>query len=62
MKTIKYRGYLTRVEFDDADRIFVRHLAGIKDVVGFHGTTVGELQQAFRESVDAYIAVSEQPC
>lgn len=62
MKTIKYRGYLTRVEFDDADRIFVGHLAGIKDMVGFHGTTVGELQQTFRESVDAYIAVSEQPC
>ena len=62
MKTMQYRGYFARVEFAEANRVFVGHLAGIKDMVSFHGTTVGELQQAFRESVDAYIAVSEQPC
>lgn len=62
MNTMQYRGYLARIEFDEADRIFVGHLAGIKDVVGFHGTTVDELQQAFRESVDAYAAISEEPC
>lgn len=62
MNAMQYRGYFARVEFDDADRIFVGHLAGIKDIVGFHGTTVGELEQAFRESVDACIAISEEPC
>ena len=53
---------MARGEFDDAGRIFVGHLAGIKDIVGFHGTTVGELEQAFRKSVDAYAAISEEPC
>ena len=62
MNTMQYRGYSARVEFDEADRIFVGHLAGIKDIVGFHGTTVDELQQAFRESVDTYAAISEEPC
>ena len=62
MNTMQYRGYMARGEFDDAGRIFVGHLAGIKDIVGFHGTTVGELEQAFRESVDAYAAISEEPC
>ena len=57
---MKYRGYTARIEFDEADRIFVGHLAGIKDIVGFHGTTVDELESAFRESVDHYIAISEQ--
>lgn len=62
MNAMQYRAYFARAEFDDADRIFVGRLAGIKDIVGFHGTTVGELEQAFRESVDAYAAVSEEPC
>ena len=60
MNKMKYRGYAARIEFDEVDRIFVGHLAGIKDIVGFHGTTVDELENAFRESVDHHIAISEQ--
>ena len=60
MNRMKYRGYAARIEFDEVDRIFVGHLAGIKDIVGFHGTTVDELESAFRESVDHYIAIGEQ--
>ena len=33
---MKYRGYTARIEFDEVDRIFVGHLAGIMDIVGFH--------------------------
>ena len=62
MNTMQYRDCFAQVEFDEADRIFVGHLTGIKDIVGFHGTTVDELEQAFRESVDAYAAISEEPC
>ena len=62
MNTMQYRGYFARVEFDEADRIFVGHLAGVKDIVGFQETTVDELEQTFRESVDAYAAISEEPC
>ena len=60
MNRMKYRGCTARIEFDEVDRIFVGHLAGIKDIVGFHGTTADELENAFRESVDHYIAISEQ--
>ena len=60
MNRMKYRAYSARIEFDEVDRIFVGHLAGIKDIVGFHGTTVDELESALRESVDHYIAISEQ--
>ena len=55
MNRMKYRGYTARIEFDEIDRIFVGHLAGIKDIVGFHGSTVGELESAFRESVDHHL-------
>ncbi len=60
MNKMKYRGYTARIEYDEEDRIFVGHLAGIKDIVGFHGSTVDELDRAFHESVDNYIAISEE--
>ena len=32
-----HNGYSARVEFDAANRVFVGHVAGIRDIVGFHG-------------------------
>jgi predicted HicB family RNase H-like nuclease len=55
-----YKGYSARIEFDDDDRIFVGHLAGIRDIIGFHGSSVDELEQAFHEAVDDYVAHCEQ--
>ncbi len=60
MNMMKYRGYAALIEYDEDDRVFVGHLAGIKDIVGFHGTAVDELENAFHESVDSYIAISEE--
>jgi predicted HicB family RNase H-like nuclease len=60
MNMMKYKGYIAQIEYDEEDRIFVGHLAGIKDIVGFHGTTVDELESAFHESVDNYLAISEE--
>lgn len=56
MNTLHYKGYNARIEFDDADRIFVGHLAGIRDIVGFHGSSVDELETAFHEAVNDYLA------
>ena len=60
MNMMKYKGYVARIEYDEEDRIFIGHLAGIKDIIGFHGTTVDELEDAFHESVDDYMAISEK--
>ncbi|PID33612.1 MAG: toxin-antitoxin system HicB family antitoxin [Thiotrichales bacterium] len=60
MNIMKYKGYVARIEYDNEDRIFVGHLSGIKDIVGFHGATVDELENAFHESVNNYIAISEK--
>ena len=56
MNTLLYKGYSAHIEFDEGDRIFVGHLAGIRDIVGFHGSSVDELEAAFHESVDDYLA------
>jgi predicted HicB family RNase H-like nuclease len=56
MNSMFYKGYNARIEFDSDDKIFVGHLAGIRDIVGFHGTSVAELETAFHEAVDDYLA------
>jgi len=55
MNTMKYKDYTARVEFDDRDNIFIGHILGIADVVGFHADNVGDLHKAFEEAVDDYI-------
>lgn len=55
MKAMTYKGYSARVEFDSDDEIFVGHIAGIEDIVGFHADTVADLKAAFRDSVEDYI-------
>jgi predicted HicB family RNase H-like nuclease len=60
MNMMKYGGYIATVEYDEEDRIFVGHLAGIGDIVGFHGASVDELERAFHEAVDNYLAISEE--
>jgi predicted HicB family RNase H-like nuclease len=57
---MRYRGYAARVEFDPEDRIFVGHVAGIRDTVGFHGTSVETLETTFREAVDDYLESCER--
>ena len=56
MKGMNYRGYYAKVEFDPEDHIFVGSIIGIRDVVGFHGESVAELETAFSEAVDNYLA------
>ena len=56
MNAMKYKGYAARIEFDADDRIFVGHLTGIRDIIGFHGSSVVELENAFHEAVDDYLA------
>jgi predicted HicB family RNase H-like nuclease len=60
MNTMTYNGYSARVEFDAEDRLFVGHIAGIRDIVGFHGESVNELEAAFHEAVDDYLAACKK--
>ncbi|MDY6988976.1 MAG: type II toxin-antitoxin system HicB family antitoxin [Thermodesulfobacteriota bacterium] len=48
------------IEFDAQDRIFFGRVAGIRDIVTFHGKTVDELEAAFKEAVDHYLATCAQ--
>ena len=62
---MKYRGYAARIEFDADDACFVGHIAGIQDVVGFHGESLDELNAAFTDAVEDYLEtcrrINKQP-
>lgn len=55
MNTMTHKGYAARVEYSEEDGCFVGHIAGIRDVIGFHGESVSELRAAFEEAVDDYL-------
>ncbi|MBM3236453.1 type II toxin-antitoxin system HicB family antitoxin [Candidatus Poribacteria bacterium] len=60
MNTMTYRGYATQIDYSDDDGCFIGHIAGINDVVGFHGESVAELRAAFEEAVDDYLETCEK--
>lgn len=55
MNTMTYKGYAARIEYSEDDGCFVGHIAGIQDIIGFHGDSTVELRQAFEEAVDDYL-------
>jgi predicted HicB family RNase H-like nuclease len=50
-----YKGYDAIVNFDDQASIFHGEVVNTRDVITFQGTSVRELQKAFRQSVDDYL-------
>ncbi|KAF3361772.1 hypothetical protein PHSC3_001662 [Chlamydiales bacterium STE3] len=54
---MKHKSYSSHIEYDDEAKIFHDEVLGIKDVITFQGTTVDEIEQAFDDSVDDYLAV-----
>ncbi len=57
MKPMTYRDFSAQIEYSEDDGCFVGHLAGIADIVGFHGDSVVELRAAFEEAVDDYLEI-----
>ena len=55
MNAMTYKGYAARVEYSEEDGCFVGHIAGIHDIVGFHGDSVAELRAAFADAVEDYL-------
>lgn len=60
---LEYKGYVGTV--DAVEGVFAGRVIGLRDVVTFEGATYPEVEQAFRESVDDYLAFcaerGEQP-
>ena len=57
---LQYKGYTGHVEFDDEAGLFHGEVIDLRDVVTFQGTSVEELEGAFRDSVDDYLEFCEE--
>jgi len=53
---MEYKGYVGKVEFDDAAGIVHGEVINTRDVITFQGVSVRELRKAFQDSVDDYLA------
>ncbi|MFZ3207875.1 MAG: type II toxin-antitoxin system HicB family antitoxin [Geobacteraceae bacterium] len=53
---MEYKGYIGHVEFDDEAEIFHGDVINTRDVITFQGKTVDEIKEAFRDSVEDYLA------
>lgn len=51
---LEYKGYYGVVEADEDT--FSGRVAGLRDVITFEGLSFAEVEQAFRDSVDDYLA------
>ena len=68
-RAMRYKGYIGQVELDAEAGLLHGGVVGIRDVVTFQGTTAEQVERAFRESVDDYLAFcrqrgedSDKPC
>ena len=53
---LAYKGYTGQVAYDDEARLFHGEVLHTRDLITFSGTTVDEIEQAFRDSIDEYLA------
>lgn len=53
---LMYKGYIGHVELDEEAAIFHGEVINTRDVITFQGTTVKELQRAFIDSIEDYLA------
>ena len=60
MDTMEYKGYRGAVHYSAEDRVLHGRILGIDDVVNFEGVEVDELEKAFHEAVDDYLALCEK--
>ncbi|NUM44426.1 MAG: type II toxin-antitoxin system HicB family antitoxin [Anaerolineales bacterium] len=57
---MEYKSYIGKVEIDEEAGILYGEVINVRDVITFEGTSVEEVQKAFRESVDDYLEFCAQ--
>ena len=52
---MEYKGYHAAIAYDHEAGVFHGEIVGTRDVIFFEGTSVEQLQEEFRFSVDGYL-------
>jgi len=58
--TLIYKEFIGTVSYSSDDRIFYGKIEGIDDLITFEGTSVEELESAFKFMIDQHIADCEK--
>ena len=53
---MEYKGYLGCVEYDAEAKLFHGDIINTRDIITFQGTTVEEIDKAFKDSIEDYLA------
>lgn len=57
---MEYMGYIANVVYDESINAIHGTVIGLRDVITFEAESVGELEQAFHDSVDDYLEFSAE--
>ncbi len=57
---MNYKGYIGQVEYDDENRMFSGCVINTRTVITFQGSSVDEIENEFRASVDDYLKWCEE--
>ncbi|MBV8780677.1 MAG: type II toxin-antitoxin system HicB family antitoxin [Phycisphaerae bacterium] len=55
-----YKGYVGKVELDEEAKILHGGVVGLRDVVTFQADSAANIESAFKDSVDDYLAFCKQ--
>ncbi len=55
---LEYKGYIGTIDAEDG--AFLGRVAGLRDVITFEGASFAEVERAFRDSIDDYLAFCAQ--
>ena len=58
-QVIEYKGYFTKVAYSVEDRVLHGKIEGISDLINFECESASEVETAFHEAVDDYLAFCE---
>lgn len=58
--TVTHKGYIGELEIDMDSGLLVGEVINIKDLLAFHGKTIEEAIQSFRDTIDDYLAYCEK--
>jgi predicted HicB family RNase H-like nuclease len=51
---MSHKRYIAQIEYSEEDGCLVGRIAGIRDIITFHGDSIKEIQKAFIEAIDFY--------
>ena len=56
INALQYKGYMGVIEVDADAKVIFGRVTNIRTVITFEGDTIPEAEQAFRDSIDDYLA------